>query len=164
MDNELRFLLEQGPTSVKELARLAGKSTSTIYKAIKHPDVQETSVNDGPRLYFVKPSAPVAVPESTAPVSAPVPPATAAAVAPAPSKRGRKPTAQGQKLFPSATLLGGADSPPTYQNPRRKTSAGFKSLQIIIDSPGISAEDYVSKGGRLNDLRWDIAHGNVKAE
>jgi hypothetical protein len=169
MDNELRFLLEQGPTSVKELARLTGKSTSTIYKAIKHPDVQEQNNGAGPRLYFVKPETSLQATGNTVEPSAPVSPAPEAKVAPAPSKRGRKASFAGKQLYPDASLLGSNDneaegSTPTYQNPRRKTSAGYRSLQIIIDHPGITSEDYVTRGGRLNDLRWDVDHGHVRAE
>jgi hypothetical protein len=45
-------------------------------------------------------------------------------------------------------------------NPRRAGSHGHRSLQIIIDNPGLTVDDYREKGGRLNDLRWDIEHGN----
>jgi len=165
MDNELRYFLEQAPTSVKELARLTGKSTSTIYKSIKHPDVQETSVKDGPRLYFIKPETSAQATGSTAEPPQPVPTQPQPDIAPAPSKRGRKGTAAGQKLWP---VVGGEKLNPEdmllFENPRRKNSNGYRSLQIIIDNPGISTEDYLAQGGRLNDLRWDLAHGNVKAE
>lgn len=48
-------------------------------------------------------------------------------------------------------------------NVRREGSHGHKSLQIIIDNPGITTEAFVEAGGRLVDLKWDIAHGNVAA-
>jgi hypothetical protein len=153
MDKELRYFLEQGPTTVKELARLTGKSTSTIYKNLK--DVEDLVEGDGPNGKVF--SAEASTPET---------PTDQAAVAPAPSSgvRGRKATAAGQKLFPAD--FHNARITPEYigTNPRRKGSHGYRSLQIIIDNPGIITEDYLSKGGRLNDLRWDIAHGNVKAE
>jgi deoxyribonuclease (pyrimidine dimer) len=49
-------------------------------------------------------------------------------------------------------------------NPRREGSHGFNSMQIIISNPGISFEEYISSGGRLNDLAWDIEHGNCRVE
>jgi hypothetical protein len=172
MDNELRFLLEQGPTSVKELARLTGKSTSTIYKALgSDPDVIKDNTGTGVGTLFSLPpsAAPVNVPPSATPPESSVSPAPEEKVAPAPSKRGRKASFAGKQLYPDASLLGSNDNEaeghtPTYQNPRRKTSAGYRSLQIILDHPGITSEDYVTKGGRLNDLRWDVDHGHVRAE
>jgi hypothetical protein len=194
MDNELRFLLEQGPTTAKELARQTGWSTSTVYKALKagredgtiqvhddaggganrfsvKPIVQVMTTDEKKAMGAVAPVASLEVPEDgPGTIEAPEvkeTPTNDAPVAPAPengpAKRGRKATAAGQKLFPHESILGG-DEPKTYVNPRRKGSAGFKSLQIIIDNPGILTEDYVKAGGRLNDLRWDLAHGNVRAE
>jgi hypothetical protein len=166
MDKELRYFLEQGPTTVKELARLTGKSTSTIYKNLK--DVEDLVEGDGPngKVFSLVAMAPVDGPLASAEASTPETPTDQAAVAPAPSSgvRGRKATAAGQKLFPAD--FHNARITPEYigTNPRRKGSHGYRSLQIIIDNPGIITEDYLSKGGRLNDLRWDIAHGNVKAE
>lgn len=49
-------------------------------------------------------------------------------------------------------------------NPRREGSHGFNSMQIIISNPGIGYDEYISAGGRLNDLTWDIKHGNCRAE
>lgn len=202
MDNELRYFLQQGPTSVKELARKTGKSTSTIYKALKDdPDVIKGVATNQAALFSLRPSAPEEAsadprlqfkgnkedaerdalrtklnaaeieerskaPESTAEASTPVSPPPAVASSSPTSKRGRKPTAEGKQLYPDASLLGSNDngSTPTYQNPRRNGSAGKRSLQIIIDHPGITTEDYLAKGGRLNDLRWDLAHGSVRAE
>ena len=69
--------------------------------------------------------------------------------------RGRLPTGHGKRLFPAARLEG---------NPRRVGSHGHKSLQIIIDHPGISLEDFLVKGGRTVDLRWDIRQVNVRME
>lgn len=159
MDKELIWCLQQGPTTVKELARLTGKSTSGIYKALKDaPGVDKIeSLGKEPTQFFiattVEEPAVVNTPKANEPVSVSVS-----------DKRGRKATGTGKKLFPSEMLLGGNDSPLTYQNPRRNGSHGYRSLQIIIDSPGITTGDYLVKGGRLNDLRWDIAHGNVKME
>ena len=69
------------------------------------------------------------------------------------SARGRKSDLIGKKL----TCL-------KESNPRREGSHGYKSLQIIIDNPGITTEAFAEAGGRLVDLKWDLAHGNAKAE
>lgn len=49
-------------------------------------------------------------------------------------------------------------------NTRREGSHGHKSLGIILAAgkPGISYEDYTAKGGRLNDLVWDVNKDNVE--
>lgn len=69
-------------------------------------------------------------------------------------KRGRKSNFDGMKLRAKEG---------TTENPRREGTHGYKSMQIILDNPGISYEDFISQGGRANDLRWDIEHGNVVA-
>jgi|TARA_R110000824_G_scaffold16456_5_gene68195 hypothetical protein len=51
-----------------------------------------------------------------------------------------------------------------FQNPRKKkTGDGYFSMQLIINSMdssgGISYEDYISGGGRLQDLKWDLERG-----
>lgn len=58
------------------------------------------------------------------------------------------------------------DAEGNVKNPRRPGSYGHTSLQIIIDAgdAGITTEDYVKAGGRMNDLHWDIDHGNAVAE
>lgn len=68
-------------------------------------------------------------------------------------KRGRKSNFNGLKLHSV-----------NVENPRREGTHGHKSMQIIIDNPGISYEDFIAKGGRANDLRWDIEHSNVVAK
>jgi hypothetical protein len=138
MNPELKFFLQQGPTSVKELARLTGKSTSTLYKDLKA--VPFMIVEGG--KYSLPPEQIVDAPLANETVPPQPTPAT--------GKVGRKATAAGQ------TLKAGSSD-----NPRRAGSHGYRSLQIIIDNPGITTEDYLAKGGRLNDLRWDLAHGNV---
>lgn len=51
-------------------------------------------------------------------------------------------------------------------NTRREGTHGHKSLGIILAAgkSGILYEDYIAKGGRLNDLNWDINKDNVTAE
>lgn len=51
-------------------------------------------------------------------------------------------------------------------NPRREGSFGAKSMDILIKAgkDGVSYEDFIKKGGRSNDLAWDIEHGNVTAK
>jgi hypothetical protein len=53
--------------------------------------------------------------------------------------------------------------PLVGKNPRRPGSFGHFSMQIILDEPGISYEEYIKKGGRSNDLNWDIDHGFTEA-
>jgi hypothetical protein len=48
-------------------------------------------------------------------------------------------------------------------NHRKTGTFGYHSMQIIIDHPGISYEDYITKGGRSNDLAWDIKRYHVVA-
>lgn len=157
MDNELRFFLQRGPTSVKELARLTGKSTSTLYKALKDPAVQEQEGEKGKLFFIAQETNEDGAGAAKGGESTPGPSGgqNVAPASPAAAKagRGRKATAAGQKL--TATV---------EENPRRKNSHGYRSLQIVIDNPGLTTEEYTTKGGRLNDLRWDIAHGNVRAE
>tara|TARA_R100000656_G_scaffold117522_2_gene90925 strand:+ start:18406 stop:19110 length:705 start_codon:yes stop_codon:yes gene_type:complete len=50
-----------------------------------------------------------------------------------------------------------------YHNHRKTGTFGYHSMQIIIDYPGISYEDYITKGGRPNDLAWDIERHHVVA-
>lgn len=49
------------------------------------------------------------------------------------------------------------------ENVRRENTHGRRSLQIIMDNPGISVDGFVAKGGRLNDLNWDVKKGHVQA-
>lgn len=63
-------------------------------------------------------------------------------------------TVGGQFIYPT-TKCGG-------RNPRREGTHGWKSMKIILDSPGITTAEYFRQGGRPNDLKWDIEHGNVE--
>lgn len=47
-------------------------------------------------------------------------------------------------------------------NPRRTGTHGFRSMAIILENDGLTYEQYIEKGGRNNDLRWDIEHDNVR--
>lgn len=68
------------------------------------------------------------------------------------SLRGRKSVYAGKHLFPKAA-----------GNTRRCGTKGFDSLQIILDSPGITYEEFRTRGGRSNDLAKDVENGNVEA-
>lgn len=68
------------------------------------------------------------------------------------AKRGRKSSNNGLKLYPKEGLT---------ENPRREGTHGHKSMQIILDNPGISYEEFIAQGGRAQDLRWDMLHGTV---
>jgi hypothetical protein len=67
--------------------------------------------------------------------------------------KGKKAKASAFKLYPVAK-----------ENPRRADTPGHKSFGIILKNPGISYEDFKKKGGRAQDLRWDIDHGHAKAK
>lgn len=56
------------------------------------------------------------------------------------------------------------DLEPGVVNPRRPNTHGSKSMQIIKDHPGLSISVFLEKGGRLQDLSWDIKKGNVRVE
>lgn len=45
-------------------------------------------------------------------------------------------------------------------NPRREGTHGFKSFALIKN--GMTYEQYITAGGRANDLAWDVEKGNVK--
>ena len=69
-------------------------------------------------------------------------------------KRGRSSVYDGATIKPAASLKG--------ENPRRDGTHGHKSMAIVLKNPkGISYEDYLSKGGRRNDLVWDEGNENV---
>lgn len=76
--------------------------------------------------------------------------------------RGRKSALAGKTLVATVKLDG--DKAPI--NPRRVGSFGYNSLEIIIKAgkTGISTEDYLAAGGRMNDLNWDVEHGSVSAK
>jgi hypothetical protein len=49
------------------------------------------------------------------------------------------------------------------KNPRREGTKGFHSMGILINSSiPVSYENYISEGGRPNDLAYDIEKGNVE--
>ena len=77
------------------------------------------------------------------------------------TKAPKEPRANGgRSQFAGKTLY-----PNVESNPRRPGSHGHKSLEVIIAHPdGISVDDYVAKGGRTKDLRWDYAKGQIKAK
>jgi len=45
-------------------------------------------------------------------------------------------------------------------NPRRPSTFGHASFELIVD--GMTYEQYRLKGGRSNDLAWDVKHGYVE--
>ena len=79
---------------------------------------------------------------------------TTASVAPTKKARGQF---AGKSLFPLRPNPDGNG----YYNPRRYGSHGHRSLQVIIDQPGISYADFLKAGGRQVDLAWDVKHGNA---
>lgn len=170
MDDNLRWHLQQGATTVKNLARLTGKSTSTIYKALQASDEVKSKQSTTGKAFWIEPNAPGTAEDGQEthmdenPVQTLSDEADGVQAQPGGARRGRKATASGKRLFPALLGEDGAAGAGTYLNPLRKNSHGYRSLQIIIDSPGITAEEFVAKGGRNVDLRWDIKAGNVRAE
>ena len=47
-------------------------------------------------------------------------------------------------------------------NPRREGTFGYQSFAIIKNR--MSLDSYIVKGGRMKDLRWDLAHGYCHLE
>jgi hypothetical protein len=74
------------------------------------------------------------------------------------STRKQKAAVARHRLNPSMFIV-----PLVDENPRRKGSHGFKSLQIILGArKPISVADFQKKNGRLRDLHWDVNAGNAK--
>jgi hypothetical protein len=48
------------------------------------------------------------------------------------------------------------------ENPRRKSSIGWKSINIIMENPGVLYEEFLILGGRRVDLDWDFKKGNIE--
>lgn len=183
MDEELKYFLKEGPHTTKELARLTGKSDSGIRKTLaKHTDTLRCKKNEaGTNLFWIEPSNgdTVEMPEDgqgarsqANPVQTPSSGPEGPEIGPKAKTRGRPAKFSGMKLFPSESLLSTKANPEgdidpevsLYANPRRVGSHGYNSMQVIINAPGITTEDFVKAGGRLNDLRWDIDKDNVRAE
>lgn len=75
--------------------------------------------------------------------------------------RGRTSNLAGHKLVHNLAL----DAEKKPVNPRRVGSHGYNSLQIVVKAgkTGITTEDFLKAGGRMNDLNWDVAHKHVTA-
>lgn len=161
MNDELRYFLTEGPRTVKDLARLTELSTSTLYKQLKEADGVQSKESKVGKVFWIDPEAvskTLPVGSEEVPAETPAPDADQVQIASKEAKaetRGRKATGAGKKLYPLPDVI-------SLGNPRRVGTHGHKSMQIIIDNPGILTEDYLSKGGRLNDLRWDIERGRVE--
>lgn len=78
--------------------------------------------------------------------------------------RGRHSAFRGMRLFPSAAVKKANPRHPTAKQRSGKTHAafGFVSLELIRKSPGLRYEDFIEKGGRPNDLRWDVDRKRVE--
>lgn len=64
---------------------------------------------------------------------------------------------------PKATKASkGTIHPKVTENPRRAGTHGFNSMKIILKNPGLTYEQFIERGGRPQDLRWDIDKGNVE--
>lgn len=89
----------------------------------------------------------------------------APAEAKAKPKADTKPKAEGEKRGRVSQYSGMLLKATVETNTRREGSHGHKSLGIIMAAgkDGILYEDYIKKGGRLNDLVWDVNKDNVEA-
>lgn len=76
-----------------------------------------------------------------------------------------KPKDEGEKRGRVSQYSGMLLKATVETNTRREGSHGHKSLGIIMAAgkDGILYEDYIKKGGRLNDLVWDVNKDNVEA-
>ena len=55
--------------------------------------------------------------------------------------------------------------PLVKENPRRSESGfGYKSMEIILASPGLTIGEFLKAGGRWRDLHWDVEKGNVRID
>jgi hypothetical protein len=79
----------------------------------------------------------------------------------APSKPKKAPT----KDNPKGKFAGKIIICNVADNPRRQATKGFHSMGLLINLGGkgatMSYEDYISQGGRRQDLAWDIEKGYV---
>tara|TARA_R110000803_G_scaffold119597_5_gene187902 strand:+ start:844 stop:1395 length:552 start_codon:yes stop_codon:yes gene_type:complete len=69
------------------------------------------------------------------------------------STRGRKSKHEGKRIILKDTW---------DKNPRRRYSHGYNSFEILMKHIEIPYEDYIAKGGRRQDLAWDLHMKRVK--
>ncbi len=143
-------------TSAKELAEMATTNSKTTTKA---PGKGKAA----PATKTTAPATTKLSPEEKAKAKA----AAAAAKANAPKAEKKPPAPRvsklaGKFLFPGPKCPTGDKG--KVLNPRRAGSTAGKSIQIIIDKPGISLTDFVAKGGRMKDAHYDIDHGFAVAK
>ena len=67
--------------------------------------------------------------------------------------RGRKSKHEGKRIILKGTY---------EKNPRRRFSHGYNSFAILMKNPEILYEQYIAKGGRRQDLSWDLYMKRVK--
>lgn len=75
------------------------------------------------------------------------------------SKKSTKKTSRAARLTPNTLIVA-----KVKDNPRREKTFGHKSMSIVLKAPRktVTLEKYQQSGGRLKDLRWDLAAGHVK--
>lgn len=78
------------------------------------------------------------------------------------SKKEKGDGAKGRKSSNAGKIIRVADA--KAENPRRPETHGHTSYEIVkkAGKDGISYEDYIKKGGRPNDLAWDLERGWAK--
>lgn len=154
---------EFGLPEVKKFSdRATGLKRLTAMRQLKlakapSPSTPETQLNSETTNPSAETEAPAVEAEATSAEAPAVEAEATSAEAPAvATKRGRGKSLSGLILWATENCIEG--------NPRREGSWGQKSLQIIINNPGLTLEEFLIHGGRTNDLRWDIQHGNVISE
>lgn len=82
-------------------------------------------------------------------------------------RRGPRSKLANHQLFPVAKTDESSglpvDGDGNFINPRREGSYGWISLGLIIAKPGITTEEFLSEGGRLVDLNYDMDRDRVRA-
>ena len=82
----------------------------------------------------------------------------------APAKKVEAKKGDGRNNNPGrkSKLHGKTIKPALKENPRREGTHGHRSYTILLANPkGMKVEDYLDKGGRMNDLNWDIDRERV---
>lgn len=47
----------------------------------------------------------------------------------------------------------------TPNNPRKQGTHGYRSFQVLLEGGEMTIAEYLRRGGRRNDLAWDVQHG-----
>lgn len=150
MNADIEYALKQGPSTTKEIARVTGNSISTIQKAVGESRVQsKPNPNGTGKVFWI---AEEGQEEEKPSPETPVPTREEARSLSKPSIRKRRKSRFDRKRLKAIAAI----------NDRREGSHGQHSLQIIIDNPSITYEEFLRAGGRRVDLAWDVERGMVE--